>query len=204
MDLSRQCRQVEHQGQLKWPWDTAPARPGPIRVCYPNVALRDRAVHFVGVSDVLEPNPAWRTFKRELTGREWDYDFRRLFYTWSPDITKQPFAEWVEVASRDATGRGVSPGDLWLSPNGDAHLIWTANARSTSDYVERFFPDAKQSEQLNYAVVRGGKVVQRRTIIERQGGTSGLSGSASRFHVTPDDRLFVVYQIVDTDRDGRA
>ena len=56
---------------------------------------------------------------------------------------------------------------------------------------------------MNYAVVRGGKVVQRRTIIERQGGTSGLSGSASRFHVTPDDRLFVVYPIVDTDRDGR-
>jgi hypothetical protein len=136
------------------------------------VALRDRAVHFVGVSDVLEPNPAWRQFKRELTGREWDYDFRRLFYTWTPDISKQPFAEWVEVASRDATGGHIQPGDLWLSPNGDAHLIW--GERAIDERLrERFFPDAKQSEQLNYAVVRGGKVVQRRTIIERQGGTSG-------------------------------
>ena len=190
------------QGQLKWPWDTAHARPGPIRVCYPNVALRDRAVHFVGVSDVLEPNPAWRKFKRELTGREWDYDFRRLFYTWTPDITKQPFAEWVEVASRDATGGHIQPGDLWLSPNGDAHLIWSERAIDER-LRERFFPDAKQSEQLNYAVVRGGKVVHRRTIMETQGGTSGLSGSVSRFHVTPDHRLFVVYPIVDTGRDGR-
>ena len=116
------------QGQLKWPRDTAHAKPGPIRVCYPNVALRNRAVYFVGVSDVLEPNPAWRKFKRELTGQQWDYDFRRLFYTWTPDITKQPFAEWVEIASRDATGGHVQPGDLWLSPNGDAHLIWSERA----------------------------------------------------------------------------
>ena len=50
------------QGQLRWPSDTAHARAGPIRVCYPDVALRDRAVHFIGVSDVLEPNPAWRAF----------------------------------------------------------------------------------------------------------------------------------------------
>src|SRR5262249_9070958 len=100
--------------QLKWPWDTAHARPGSIRVCYPNVALRDRAVHFVGVSDVLEPNLAWRTFKRELTGREWDYDFRRLFCTWTPDITKPPFAAWVEVSSRDVNGCHVHTADLWL------------------------------------------------------------------------------------------
>lgn len=190
------------QGQLKWPWDTAHAKPGPIRVCYPNVALRDRAVHFVGVSDVLEPNPAWRTFKRELTGQQWDYDFRRLFYSWTPDVTKQPFAEWVEIASRDATGGHVQPGDLWLSPSGDAHLIWSERAIDER-LRERFFPDAKQSEQLNYAVVRGGKVVHRRTIMETQGGGSGLSGSASRFHVTPDHRLFVVYRIVDTGKDGR-
>ena len=39
--------------------------------------------------------------------------------------------------------------------------------------------------------------------METQGGTSGLSGSASRFHVTPDHRLFVVYPIVDTGKDGR-
>jgi hypothetical protein len=190
------------QGQLKWPWDTAHAKPGPIRVCYPNVALRDRAVHFVGVSDVLEPNPAWRKFKRELTGQQWDYDFRRLFYNWTPDITKKPFAEWVEIASRDATGGHLQPGDLWLSPNGDAHLIWSERAIDER-LREKFFPDAKQSEQLNYAVVRGGKVVHRRTIMETQGGSSGLSGSATRFHVTPDHRIFVVYRIFDTGKDGR-
>jgi hypothetical protein len=145
------------QGQLKWPWGAGYAKPGPIRICYPDVALRDRAVHFVGVSDVLEPNPAWRKFKRELTGQQWDYDFRRLFYTWTPDITRQPFAEWVEIASREATCGHVWPGDLWLAPNGDVHLVWSERAID-GRLRERFFPDAKQSEQLNYAVVRGGKL----------------------------------------------
>src|SRR5262249_520587 len=110
--------------------------------------------------------------------------------------------EWVEVASRDATGGHIQPGDLWLSPDGDAHLIWSERALDER-LRQRFFPDAKQSEQLNYAVVRDGKVVHRRTIMETQGGTSGLSGSVSRFHVTPDHRLFVVYPIVDTGRGGR-
>jgi hypothetical protein len=190
------------QGQLKWPWDATHEKPGPIRVCYPNVALRDRATHFVGVSDVIEPNPDWRAFKRELTGRDWDYDFRRLFYTWTPDILQQPFAAWVEIASRETTGGHVQPGDLWLAPNGDAHLVWGERALDER-LREKFFPAAKQSEQLNYAVVRDGKVVHRRTLLETQGASSGISGAASRFHVTPDHRLFVVYRIYNTGEQGR-
>src|SRR5262249_6683486 len=89
------------QGRLKWPWGAEYDKPEPIRVCYPNVALQNRAVYFCGVSDVVEPYKAWRDFKRQLTGKEWDYDFRRLFYTWTPDITSQPFHEWIEIASRD-------------------------------------------------------------------------------------------------------
>lgn len=91
-------------------------KPEPVRICYPNVAVHDRAVHFFGVSDIIEPYKAWRDFKRELTGQQWDYDFRRLFYTWTRDITKEPFNKWVEIASRDKTCGRVFPGDLWLAP----------------------------------------------------------------------------------------
>src|SRR5262249_33674396 len=101
-------------GQLKWPWGAEYDQPQPIRTCYPDVALKNRAVHFFGVSDVQEPYKAWRDFKHELTGQHWDYDFRRLFYTWSPDVTKEPFHEWIEIASRDKTCGWVAPCDLWL------------------------------------------------------------------------------------------
>jgi hypothetical protein len=122
--------------------------------------------------------------------------------TWTPDITKQPFGDWVEIASRDSTAGQIQPGDLWLAPSGDAHLIWRERAIDER-LRERFFPDAKQSEQLNYALVRAGKVVHRRTIVETRGGKSHLYGSVSRFHVTPDHRLFVVYPTAEIGREGR-
>ena len=68
---------------------------------------------------------------------------------------------------------------------------------------EKFFPDTKQSEALNYAVVCPGKVIRRRTIIETRGEASGLAGSASRFHVSPDNRLFVVHRVSGAGKDGR-
>jgi hypothetical protein len=40
------------QGKLVWPWGAEYDKPEPIRVCYPTVELRDRAVYFCGVSDV--------------------------------------------------------------------------------------------------------------------------------------------------------
>jgi hypothetical protein len=190
------------QGKLRWPWGAEYDEPGPIRVCYPCVALRNRAVHFFGVSDIVEPYKAWREFKRGLTGREWDYDFRRLFYTWTDDVTSRPFGEWVEIASRDRTCGWLSPGDLWLAPGGDVHLLWCERAIDER-LRQEFFPDAKQSQSLNHAVVREGKVVRRGTILEAGEGVPGIMGSAARFHDTPDNRLFVVHLAAGTDEGGR-
>jgi hypothetical protein len=157
--------------------------------------------HFFGVSDVVEPYKAWREFKRELTGQQWDYDFRRLFYTWTRDITTEPFAEWVEIASRDKTAGWVSPGDLWLAPNNDVHLLWSERALDER-LREKFFPEAKQSHALNYALVRDGKVVRRRTLMESTDDKPGIVGSAGRFHSTPGNRLFVVYYASGMDAGG--
>jgi len=182
------------RGRLVWPWGAEYDKPQPIRVCYPNVALQDRAVHFCGVSDIVEPYKKWREYKRKVTGRQWDYDFRRLFYTWCDDITKGTFHKWVEVASRDKTCGWISPRDLWVAPDGSAHLLWSERAIDTRLRKE-FFPQAKQSHALNYAVVRAGKVVSRRTLV---GGGEGLSGEipgAARFHVTADNRLVVFYYL---------
>lgn len=83
------------QGVLAWPWGADYSDPKPIRICYPAVQLKNRAVYFLGVSDIVEPNKVWKDYKYKLTGRKWDYDFRRLFYTWSTDITTGKFKEWM-------------------------------------------------------------------------------------------------------------
>ena len=114
--------------------------------------LRNRAVHFCGVSDIVEPYTRWREYKKELTGREWDYDFRRLFYTWSDDITTGKFEKWVEIASRDKTCGWIGPCDLYVADDGRVHILWTERAIDPR-LREKFFPDARQSHALNYAIL---------------------------------------------------
>lgn len=189
-------------GQIKWPWGSDYDEPKPIRICYPNVILKDRAVYFCGVSDVVEPNKAWKEYKRELTGNEWDYDFRRLFFTWSDDITTGRFHDWVEISSREETCGWISPGDLWVSSNGSVHILWTE--RAIDERLRgKFFPEAKQSHSLNYAIVRNGKVEARSTIAIAEEGKSNLIPGQGRFHITADNRLLVVYFIKGTNAEGQ-
>jgi hypothetical protein len=190
------------QGKLVWPWGAEYDKPQPIRTCYPNVALKDRAVYFCGVSDIVEPYDKWRAFKKELTGRDWDFDFRRLFFTWCPDITKGKFASWVEVASRDKTCGWIFPCDLWVAPDGAVHLLWTERAIDER-LRERFFPGEKQRHQLNYAVLREGKVVLRRTLQESGEDLAGPTPGNGRFQITPDNRLFVIYYVSGSDAAGQ-
>ena len=191
------------RGRIVWPWGAEYDKPQPVRICYPNVALSGRAVHFCGVSDIVEPYALWREHKQKLTGRKWDYDFRRLFYTCSPDITTGGFGEWVEIASRDKTCGWIRPGDLWVDAKGGAHLLW--RERAIDERLRaRFFPDAKQSHALNYAVVQQGKVLLRRTLVEAREGQSRVVPGAGRFHATPDGRLFVLYYVSGPDARGKS
>jgi hypothetical protein len=191
------------RGKLVFPWGADYEKPEPVRTCYPNVLLKDRAVYFCGVSDIIEPNPQWRAYKKELTGRDWDYDFRRLFFTWSEDITTGKFHDWIEIASREKTCGWLFPCDLWVAPDGHVHLLWTERAVDTR-LREKFFPEAKQSHALNYAVVCEGQVVSRRTLILAEEGGASLTAGAARFHVTPDQRLLVICFVSGTDSTGTS
>jgi hypothetical protein len=191
------------QGKLKWPFGKEYEKPQPIRVCYPNVALKNRAVHFCGVSDIIEPNSQWRAYKKQLTGQEWDYDFRRLFYTSTPDIQTGKFADWIEVSSREKTCGWISPGDLWVGADGAAHILWTERAIDER-LREKFFPETQQSHTLHYAVIKDGKIEMRKELMRSEKGGSGEVPGRARFHVAPDGRLLVVCYISGIDADGKA
>ena len=144
----------------------------------------------------------WLAFKKQLTDQEWDYDFRRLFYTWSPDITRSPFKPWVEIASRERTCGWINPGDLWVDPNGRVHILWTERAIDER-LRERFFPGEKQSHSLNYAVVQDGEVISRRTLLVAEEGKANERPGRGRFHITPGNRLFVFFYVSGSDTSGR-
>ncbi|OHB77130.1 MAG: hypothetical protein A2W31_02935 [Planctomycetes bacterium RBG_16_64_10] len=190
-------------GQLRWPWGAEYDRPQPIRVCYPAVALKDRAVYFCGVSDIVEPYQAWREYKKQHTGKDWDYDFRRLFFTWSDDITTGQFHAWVEVASRDQTCGWIFPSDLYVAPGGDVLVLWTERALDER-LRPRFFPSAKQRYALECAVLRRGSIIRRTTLVEGGEGLGGAQPGTARFQVTEDGRLLVFYFVGGVDAQGNA
>jgi hypothetical protein len=158
------------------------------------VAIHKRAVYFCGVSDIVEPYQVWREYKKKLTGRGWDYDFRRLFFTWSDDVTTGKFHDWVEVSSRDKTCGWIFPMDLHVAATGDVFVLWTERALDER-LREKFFPGEKQRHSLEYAILRNGKIIRRRALVEGGEGLGGERPGDGRFHVTPDGRLFVFYYV---------
>jgi hypothetical protein len=56
---------------------------------------------------------------------------------------------------------------------------------------------------LNYAVVRDGKVVSRRTLASAVEGVSAEIPGTGRFHVTPEGRLLVFYYVSGRDAAGK-
>lgn len=182
------------RGQLIWPWAKEYDEPGPVRICYPTVALKDRKVYFFGVSDVVEPYGIWRERKKEITGRDWDYDFRRLFFTWSDDIRSGQFHRWVEISTRDSTAGWLTPCDLSVDEDGNVRLLWIERALDER-LRDEFFPLERQSYTLNYAVVRDGTVLLRRVVHFADEDNLDEVPTEARFHLTSSGRLFIFYLV---------
>ena len=186
-------------GFLQWPalrpGDVEPYGATRCRVNYPDVVLRYHAVHLCGGAAFDN----WDRVKdpvadKALMGRQWGNRWRRLFYTWTPDVTSEPFAEWVEISNTMATGGWLFPGDLWVDDKGTAHVLWfegPVDIRLRNEH----FPDMKvRPNSIMYAQVRNGRVVLRTALLQGGEGSGPLVPEAKpRFHIAPGGRLFVVY-----------
>jgi len=198
-------------GKLMWkpreePPDLAPYNSTRARANYPNVVLKNRAVHFCGASAFNVWARVYRPEDKDKMGRKWGGRWRRLFYTWTPDITKQGFSEWLEIGSTHETGGWLFADDMWVDPDGVVHILWIEQPihRGLRD---KFFPDIMRIWALKYAKVRDGKILSRRALVRTGEGISdevlGNTGGA-RFHVTPDNRLFVFYYVGGRDAAGKT
>jgi hypothetical protein len=219
---------VDHEYNHAWSFldgDLKPVRQGllrfPMRGCYQQVALRGTAAYVMAVSDEYEPNQEWREFK-DLAASGWDYDFRQLFFTWTPDITKQDFSPPLTVASRDETAGHIRNLDMLVDAGGDAHLLFIQRTIWWPALRDRFFPGLPISVSLNYARIHVGRVVARKTIIEAteimdaphvhaekpwvlpvlpmKGPVPNDFGAV--LHEMPDQRLLAVWHQTDGDESG--
>ena len=180
----------------------------PMRGCYPAAAVNGKAVAVLAISDEIEPNEEWRSFKKEKTGRDWDYDFRQLFFTWTPDVTAVPFSVPLTIASVDETCGVITHTDLLVTPDGDVHVLYIER-NVYHDFVrERFFPDLPLSVSLKYVRLRRGRVVERRILCKScekfdntRAETAVKMGAPvptwAVFHATGDGRVFLVWNQTD-------
>lgn len=180
------------RGRFAFPLGVEYEAPEPVRLCYPQLALRNGAAHMLSVSDIIEPVRAWREFKRETTGSQWDYELRRLFYTWTPDLRRHAFRAPVEIASREKTCGQITNLDMWLDRRGRAHILWLERSIWHASMRDRFFPGTPLTTSLEYAIVDRGRVVRRTTLARGGEGASPTTPGCARFHALPGDRLFVV------------
>ena len=170
-------------------WGSSGVIEYPIRGCYPQVALRNGAAHVLAVGDVVEPVAEWRKWKFEQTRREWDYVFRRLFYAWTPAVATEPFGEIVEIANVDATAGHITNLDLWLDPDGAAHLLYLQRTVANRAMRDRFFPGARLAVSLEHCVVRKGAVASRRTLLTAEEEPGSELPAYARLHAISKGRV---------------
>jgi hypothetical protein len=174
----------------------------PIRSCYPQVALRRGAAHVMAIGDIVEPRSEWREHKKAKTGAAWDYVFRRLFYTWTPDIAGRPFSAPIEVDSVEERGGHIQNLDLWLDARGMAHLLYL-KTDTTPIVRDQFFPEMKIRTTLEHVQVREGRIVSRNTLMAGGEGM-GETPRYARFHAAADGTVYAVLAVTGSTPDRGA
>ena len=168
--------------------------------------LKNRAVHFCGAAAFDVWARVHRVGDKDKMGRQWGNRWRRLYYTWTPDITKESFRKWVEIASTHETGGWLFPGDMWVGPDGTVHIVWYEGPINRR-LRDKHFPDIRMAWAYKFAQVRDGEVVRRGTLLEGGEGISGEVLGATgnpRVQITPDDRAFLFCYVGGRDSAGNA
>ena len=164
----------------------------PIRGAYPQVAMRKGAAHVLAIGDIVEPNEEWRKLKMEKTKAAWDYVFRRLFYTYTPDLARKPFATPLEADTVEADGGHISNLDLFIDADGAAHLLYLKLPYANAIIREKYFPAAVPNAYLEHVVIEDGKLTLRQTLAETSKQGESLTPSYARFHVGTGEKLYIV------------
>lgn len=161
----------------------------PVRACYPQAAIAGEQGHILAVGDIVEPVAEWRAYKKEKTGREWDYVFRRLFYARAENVLTGRFDAPIEIANVDATAGHISNHDLWIGPNGDAYVLYSEAPVASELMREKFFPDKTTTPTLMLAIVRGGSAAERHVLVAPD---ATQQAGAARFHVRPNGEVWAL------------
>jgi hypothetical protein len=164
----------------------------PIRSCYPQVSLRDGSAHVMAIGDIVEPLEKWRKLKFENLNRKWDYVFRRLFYTYTPNIRTTAFTEPLEIDTVEDTCGHIRNLDMHIDATGDAHLLYTKRPHQYAFIRDKYFPGHPMTISLEYIMVKDGRVMSKRTLAQTPQTATGFEPSFARFHISAEGKIHVI------------
>jgi hypothetical protein len=210
-------------GQLQWlPRVNDPIPPFDdknLRLVYPVVVLKNREVHFCGNAAInqwsrIHNMEDAKKFGIEdiqgLGGRIAGMRFRRIYYTWTPDITQNGFSTFLEIANSYENGESIRVEDMWADRGGVVHLLWHKNP-IYKEIRDKNFPDIKRVWSINYVRIKKGEILLKSVLLETGDGVKvtpfndllkDYSISQCRFQILPDDRLFVIFHISGRNKSG--
>ena len=164
----------------------------PARCCYHAIAMQNGETYLFAIQDIKEPNAEWRDYKRQMTGRQWDYDFRKIYLNYCPDIEKTDFEPSALICSRDDTCGWLSLLDCCYDANGDMLLLVSAQNVYPAFMRERFFPDLAPESQLEMYRFSKGKLVSR-TVIAQSSDKELATGFNGFFHTGESSEVHIVW-----------
>jgi hypothetical protein len=168
-------------------------------VNYADLILSDRQVYYIGQSPINIWNRIDPT-KTETWGRgQWGWRMRKLHYTWTPDVTDTPFDQWAVLDDTMDDGGTVGVGDSWLAPDGRLHVVWQKEPINLR-LRDTHFPDIKRDWRMCYGILKDGKILEKRVLLAGGETTGPLRPTGyighPRFHITPDQRMYVLCNLV--------
>ncbi len=173
-------------------WSSQGRTTTPVNACYPVLSLRKRVAHAVTIGDIIEPVKEWLDYKWEHQKRRFFFVFRRVFYTWTPDIATQQFAAPLEVDSVEDTAGWMWPVDQLLDAEGRVHLLCLKQNIASTLMRDRFFPGQPMISSLTLAVLARGQIMSQRLLVESDQGGADPVPVWARLHATPDGQMYVV------------
>lgn len=171
-----------------------------IRSCYPQVALNDFAVYVLAVGDIVEPVEEWRQYKFEQTQQKWDYVFRRLYFTETQDLREAGFSAPIEIDNVDATCGHIMNQDLWVSPQGEAWILYARREVQHALMRDKFFPGKSIQNDLCLARVKDNTIIEKRVLFP---ATPAGESPQAKFHVSANGSLYAVLYVTGAEGGNR-
>lgn len=164
----------------------------PARCCYHTIAIQDGETYLFAIQDIKEPVAQWRDYKRQMTGRQWDYDFRKIYLNYCADIEHADFEPSVLICDRDATCGWMACLDCCFDKNGNMMLLVSGQNVYPSFMRERFFPDVPPESTLELFRFSKGKMIDHQ-IINRSSDGMLAYGYNGFFHTAENGDVYLIW-----------